>query len=126
MAKLVKKSPSQEPDFLPHTLRAATLAAEHKAVDLKAYDVRGLTVIADSFVMCSATSEPHLKAIYSAVREGMREAGVRLLHTEGGLSGNWLVLDYGSVVFHIFRREAREFYDLDALWADAPEVDVSQ
>jgi len=126
VAKLVKKSPSQEPDFLPHTLRAATLAAEHKAVDLKAYDVRGLTVIADSFVMCSATSEPHLKAIYSAVREGMREAGVRLLHTEGGLSGNWLVLDYGSVVFHIFRREARGFYDLDALWADAPEVDVSQ
>lgn len=123
MARLVRKAgQSPEPDFLPNTLRIGALAAKLKAKDIRVYDVRDLTVIADAFVLCSASSEPQLKAIFNAVKEGMREIGVAPLRTEGTFSGGWFVMDYGSIIFHIFREEAREFYDLDGLWGDAPRI----
>lgn len=123
MAKaLKKKSPENEFDALTRTLEIAELAADHKAKDLKAYDVRGLTVIADTFVMCTATSEPQLRAIVNAVREGMKEVGVPPLYVEGVISGGWMLVDYGDVILHVFREDARDFYDLDGLWADAPEI----
>jgi len=100
------------------------LAANVKARDIRAYDLRGLTVIADSFVICSASSEPHFKAVYNSVKEGMKEVGVAPLHTEGISRGHWRVLDYGNIIVHIFREEAREFYDLDGLWGDAPEINL--
>jgi ribosome-associated protein len=98
------------------------MAAKHKAGDLKAIDVRNLTVVADAFVICSAASEPQMRAISNEVREGMRELGVSPLHSEGSYDGNWLVIDYGTVIFHLFRQEAREFYDLDDLWGDAAQI----
>lgn len=100
------------------------MAAQHKAIDIKAYDVHGLTLIADSFVVCSASSEPHMKAVANAVRDGMKEVGVRPFACEGEASSVWMVVDFGDVVFHLFRVEARTFYDLDGLWGDAPEVDL--
>lgn len=123
MARLVKKQTfATEPDFLTATRQVVELAAEHKAIDIKAYDVRALTLIADSFVMCSASSEPHMKALLNSVRDGMKFFGMRALHVEGESSGGWVVLDFGGVVVHLFRVEARAFYDLDGLWADAPEI----
>lgn len=125
MARLVRKQLKEaqaEPDFLAATRRIAELAADRKAIDIKAYDVRELTLIADSFVMCSAASEPQMKAILNAVRDGMKEVGLQPFHAEGEPSGSWLVLDFGGIIFHLFRVEAREFYDLDGLWADAPEI----
>ena len=91
---------------------------------MKAYDVRELTVVADAFLLCSAQSEPQLRAIYNEVREGMREIGKHPLHSEGAFNGGWLVIDYGAIVFHLFREESREFYDLDGLWADAPLIEL--
>jgi len=113
------------PAFLPKARVIGEMAADHKAIDIRAYDVRGLTVIADAFVLCSAASEPQLRAIYNAVRAGMKETGAAPLHAEGGFKGGWLVVDYGDVIVHIFREEAREFYDLDGLWADAPQVELN-
>ena len=84
--------------------------------------MRGLTIIADVFIVCTANSEPQMKAIYNSVREGMREIGLAPINTEGVYSGGWLLMDFGSVLFHIFRQEARDFYDLDGLWADAPVI----
>lgn len=125
MAKPLKNaSPDSEFDALPTILQIAELAIDRKAWDLKVYDVRGLTVIADAFVVCTATSEPHLKAIVAAVRDGMKEAGIPPLFIEGVMSGGWMLLDYGAVIFHVFREEARDFYDLDGLWGDAPEIDL--
>lgn len=124
LAKLVKKSKTGTDDFLPTTLRIASLAWEVKATDIRAYDVRGLTLVADSFVICTATSEPQLKAVYNTVKEGMKEVGVAPIRSEGKTDGNWMVLDYGNVIFHIFREEARSFYDLDGFWADAPALDL--
>lgn len=109
---------------MPVLLRIASLADEHKAKDIKAFDVRGLTLVADAFLICSATSEPQLRAIYNAVKEGLKDVGIKQLHSEGTFTGGWLVMDYGTVIFHIFREEARNFYDLDGLWGDAPLIDL--
>ncbi len=122
MALLARKKAATEETFLANTLRIAELAASKKALDLAACDVRGLTLIADSFVICSAGSEPQLKAIFSAVRDGMKEIGVAPLRTEGDFQGGWMLIDYGAVIFHVFRQAAREFYDLDGLWADAKPI----
>jgi ribosome-associated protein len=111
--------------YLPATLKAAEAAAEKKAKHIKAYDVRGLTLVADSFLLCTATSEPQLKAIFNAVREGMRAVGKPPLRTEGAFGDGWVLLDYGDVIVHIFREAAREFYDLDGLWGDAPEIPLN-
>lgn len=123
MATLLKtKTVADDESFVPNTLRMAELAADKKAKDIKAYDVRGLTLVADSFVMCTATSEPQLKAVYNAVKDGMKEIGVAPLRTEGTFAGGWLLMDYGDVIFHVFREAARQFYDLDGMWADAKEI----
>ncbi len=122
MAKIVRKRKQEEPDFLPKTRRIAVIALDHKAKDVRAYDVRELTVIADSFVICTVTSEPQFKAVCNAVRSEMKEIGVAPLRTEGTYHGGWYVIDYGAVIVHVFREEARTFYDLDGLWGDAPEV----
>ncbi len=130
MAKLVRKKKTAEavvdaaPDFVANVLRIASLAAKYKAIDLKAYDVRGLTVIADAFVVCSAASEPQLRAIHDGVREGMKEIKVAPLRSEGAFTGGWLVIDYGDIIFHVFRQESREFYDIDGFWGDAPLMDL--
>ena len=124
MAKLVRKSKkeSAEPDFFPATRRALELAADKKAIDPRAYDLRGLTVIADSFVICSASSDPHMKAIHASIVAGMKEDGWAARRTEGGSKDKWMVVDFGSIIVHIFREDSRAFYDLDALWGDAPEI----
>ncbi|HOJ69232.1 MAG TPA: ribosome silencing factor [Candidatus Hydrogenedentes bacterium] len=98
------------------------IVADKKARDLKMYDVRGLTLLADVFVLCSVTSEPQMRAVAGAAREEMKEAGFAPLRLEGTHRSGWLVADFGDVIFHVFRETAREFYDLDRLWADAPEV----
>ena len=107
-----------------NVLRLADLALEKKAKDLKAYRVTGLTLTADALVICTATSEPQIKAIFNAAKEGMKAIGVRPIHSEGDYQDSWLILDFGDILFHVFREQARSFYDLDDLWADAPEIVV--
>ncbi len=123
MPRLIKKKKSDvDESFLPNTIKIAELAAEKKAKDIKAYDVRGLTLVADTFVLCTATSEPQIKAIFHSVKDGMKSIGVAPLRTEGAFQDGWILMDYGSVIVHVFREKAREFYDLDGLWGDAPEI----
>jgi ribosome-associated protein len=126
LATLTKKSPtSEEEAVLANTLRIATLAADKKAADIKAYDVRGLTLIADTFVICTAHSTPQIKAVFNGVKDGMKEIGIPPLHSEGAdgtFSSDWLLMDYGAILVHVFRDKSREFYDLDGMWADAKEI----
>lgn len=124
MARVVRKSKSTGPDFLPDTIRIAELAARHKAIDIKAYDLRGLTVIADVFIICSASSDPQVKAIFNSIREGMKEIGVMPKRSEGTPGVGWLLIDFGNVVVHVFREKARQYYDLDGLWGDAPAIEL--
>ncbi|MGC8738499.1 MAG: ribosome silencing factor [Candidatus Hydrogenedens sp.] len=102
----------------------ARIASEKKAKDIKAYNLEGLTLLADSFILCTVTSEPQQKAVFNAVYEGLKTKGIVPLSTEGSFQDNWMVMDYGSVVFHIFKQKARDYYDLDGMWGDAPKIEL--
>jgi ribosome-associated protein len=88
--------------------------------------LRGISSFTDFFVICSATSEPHLKAVSSGIREGLhREFSLSPLSSEGVPASQWLVIDYNDVLVHIFHAEKRRFYALENLWSDAPRVSYS-
>ncbi len=104
---------------------AANALNEKKAVDLSAIHVGELTVIADYFLMATATSSTHVRALADEVEEKLGRAGVEPHHIEGKATG-WILLDYSTVVVHIFSREAREFYNLDRMWNDGEAVDLAE
>jgi ribosome-associated protein len=100
--------------------RAATLIAERKAQNLVVLDLRGLSNATDYFLIASGTSDLHARAIADHVIEELKKEGVRADHVEGLRSGRWVLLDYIDFVIHIFHPAAREFYQLERLWGDAP------
>lgn len=97
-----------------------------KALDLKVLETAALTTLADYFVICTATSTTQIKALSDACEKAMKEAGEPPHHIEGHRGGTWVLLDFSAVVVHIFNDEAREFYDLERLWKDAGELDLSE
>ncbi len=104
-------------------IRAAQAAADKKANDVVIIDVADLLVVTDYFVICHGRSQTHVDAIAESLEEWAEQHGLRHSHREGGRGSTWVILDYGSVVAHIFTEEAREFYDLERLWGDAPVVE---
>ena len=78
------------------------------------------------FIICNGTSNTQVKALADAVEEAMSQQGEEPHHVEGHRGGQWTLLDYSSVVIHVFTEGAREFYSLERLWSDAAPVDVSQ
>lgn len=103
--------------------RCAFLANEKKAENINVLDVSKLTSFADSFVICSAGSERQAQAIARQVMDTMKQEGSSVMGVEGLNEGHWILVDLGDVVFHVFTEEAREYYDLDGFWADAPVVE---
>lgn len=97
-----------------------------KASDIKALVTGNLTVIADYFVICTANSTTHIKTLSDEVQKALEELGEPPLRTEGYRAGGWVLVDFGCVVVHLFLKETREFYSLERLWGDAPELDVSK
>lgn len=95
------------------------LADDKKALDVVVMDLTGLTDIADHFVIAGGTSERHVRTIADGIREGMKQEGARPLAVEGYDEGRWVILDYQSVVVHIFLEQLRELYDLESLWIEA-------
>ena len=93
-----------------------------KGEEIKVLKTEGLTTLADYFVICTATSTTQIKAMSDACEEAMEKQGERVHHIEGNRGGTWLLMDFSSVVVHIFMDEARKFYDLERLWGDAEEV----
>ena len=87
-------------------------------------DLEGISSFTDYFVICSGTSEPHLKAISGEVEEQLKaKHGVRAVSVDGFPASQWIVLDYLQVIVHVFRQEKREFYSLEDLWSDAQRVE---
>ena len=113
------REPAEE-EALAIARRAVDLASDKKASDIVLLEVRGLTTLADYFVICSGQSERQLGAIADGVVEGLREAGTRPIGREGSTSAHWLLLDFGTVIVHVMAPPEREFYQLERLWADAP------
>ena len=101
----------------------ADAAADKKAENPVLLDLRGVSGFTDFFLICSGSSEPQLKAISSSIRESVREKfGRRPLAEDGYPASQWVVLDYGDVICHLFYGEKRGFYDLENLWSDAKRV----
>lgn len=96
-----------------------------KGQDIKILKVEDLTVLSDYFVIASGNSTTQVGALADEVDFQMGNKGIEPLRVEGASSKNWILLDYGSVVVHVFYPEAREFYALERLWADAQPVDMS-
>ncbi len=103
---------------------AGAVARDKLADDVMVLDVAALTTVANYLVIASGDSVRQVKAIAEAVDEALDAQGARLLRSEGLEHGRWVLLDYGDVVIHVFHREAREFYRIERLWADAPMIDV--
>jgi len=111
---------------LDETLSAAVMCArkarEKKADDIVVLDLRGLTDVTDFFVIASV-GERQGKAVAEEIMKEMKEAGRKRFGVEGSVRDGWLLLDYVDVVVHLFEPDAREYYDLENLWGDAPRVE---
>ena len=97
-----------------------TGAEDKKANYVTVIDLRGKTLIADFFIICSGTSNIHIRAVADGIMEEMENRGVRQRRIEGYSEASWVLLDYGDVIVHIMAEEQRDFYKLEALWAVDP------
>ena len=104
--------------------KIVSILDEKKAEDIVAIETAGITIVADYFVIASATSNPHVKALADDVEDELAELGVFASHIEGRATG-WILLDFNDVIVHVFLNESREYYNLERLWADANQVDLS-
>ena len=101
-------------------------ALDKKAEDVVVLDMRGISSFTDFFLIVSGTSEPQLKAIAGSIREKVREAtGLRPIAEDGFPVSQWVIIDYGSVIIHIFHKERRDLYALESLWGDAPRLEIT-
>lgn len=92
------------------------------AEEIVVFHVSDLTSLADFFIFCSAESDPQIRAIVEAVEDILSKKGVRPIGVEGREAGRWVLIDYDDVILHVFKEEARTFYNLDGLWGDAPQI----
>lgn len=118
------------PEQIEHSrglaLAAVKAAAENRGQDIIVLDLTGQTALFDFFVIASGSSRRQLSAIGTEIDRVMKqELGERRLSVSGHEDNRWIVLDYGSIVVHLFDEETRDYYDLEALWADGKQVDIS-
>ena len=104
--------------------RAAQAALDLKANDVVILNLKGVTDVADYFVIASGTSDTHVRAIAQNVMEELAKLGVPVHHEEGVTQGRWALLDYVDFVVHVFHPTLRHFYQLERLWSDAQVVPV--
>lgn len=102
---------------------AARAAADKKAFEIVALEVSKLTSYADNLLICSGGSDRQVGAISDEIQRRLRDAGRKPLHVEGASRSDWVLMDYGEIVVHIFTEEKRSFYGLENLWGDAPRLD---
>ena len=103
---------------------AAKILDNKKALDLKLIGIKDISILADYFVLATGTSNTHVKSLSDEVEFKLKELNVAPQHTEGYRSNSWVVLDYGSVIVHVFTPESRQFYDLDRLWHDGEPIEI--
>ncbi|WP_318766358.1 ribosome silencing factor [Lactiplantibacillus carotarum] len=110
-------------ELLQLTVEAAD---DKRAEDIVALDVAQVSLMADYFVILSADSKRQVQAIADNVVDFVRKAGSDVKSVEGRTAGEWVLIDAGDVVVHVFQKDARQHYNLEKLWSDAPLVDVAQ
>jgi ribosome-associated protein len=101
--------------------RAGELALERKAFDVLALDLRGISSATDVFLLASGTSDIQVRSVAEHIVDELKKDGVRPNHVEGMEGGRWVLIDYIDFVVHVFHHQARDFYQLETLWGDAPQ-----
>ena len=104
---------------------AAKALCERKGIDIKLIKISDISSIADYFVIAAGSSNTHVKSLADNVEFRLDNEGISVSHIEGYRSDSWILLDYVDVVVHVFSEEAREYYNLERLWEDGEEMDVS-
>lgn len=118
---------TQTPTAKECALIAARAADEKKATDIMVQEVKDLISVTDYFVIATAANSRQVESIIDEIEEQERKiVGVKPLHREGTADGLWALLDYGEFVVHVFQPETREYYRLEALWNDAPIIDLAK
>ena len=114
-------------DPIPEHVRAAIGAAQEKqAEDIVVLDLEGMGAFTDYFLICTGFSTPQLSAICDAVEEKLEQLGHRRARREGKSGNDWMLLDFGSLIVHVFTERARHFYDLERLWRAARRVEFGE
>lgn len=107
------------------SILTAKAISSKKGLNIKLIEIGDISSLADYMVIATGTSSTHVKAIADEVEYQLDKAGISVSHIEGYRSNSWILLDYVDVIVHIFSDEAREFYDLERLWQDGKEIDIS-
>ena len=117
-----ENTPTTQIEMPPVLERAGELAAYRKGVDMLVMDLRGISNATDFFLVVSGTSDMHVRSIAEHVIEELKKEGHRPSHVEGLRTGRWVLIDYIDFVVHVFHPAARELYQLERLWGDAPSL----
>jgi ribosome-associated protein len=119
------KSATRKETKLPNDLkRAIELAIDRKGVEMLLLDLRGLSNSTDYFLLVNGTSDTHVRAISDHIIDELRKEGMKADHIEGLRTGRWVLIDFIDFVIHVFHPSAREFYQLERLWGDAPAIPI--
>ena len=103
---------------------AALAAADKLAERIVAFDVSEQLAITDAFLICSAPNDRLVRAVVDEIEDKLREVGAKAIRREGHQEGRWVLLDYGEIVVHVQHEEEREFYALERLWRDCPQLEL--
>ncbi|HKO32669.1 MAG TPA: ribosome silencing factor [Candidatus Limnocylindria bacterium] len=120
LAEAAQETNAQDPGELAH--RIVNVASDKKASDIVLLRTAEITTMADYFVIASGRSETQVQALSKAIVDELRDEGIRPIGVEGRSSARWVLLDYGSVIVHLFAPEEREYYGLERLWSEATQV----
>jgi ribosome-associated protein len=106
-------------------LKCAALALDKKSVNVKILEIKRISSIADYLVLADGHSDKQVQAIADGIRKGLQKHG-KAIDVEGLKEGNWVIIDYGDVIVHVFHEEMRRYYNLDDLWLSAPRVELPE
>ncbi len=105
---------------------AVKILDSKKAEDIRVIGIKDLTIVADYFIIANGTSNTHTKSLADELEFQLKQIGVEPRQVQGNNGSNWIILDYSDIVVHVFYKETREFYNLERLWQDGEDVDISE
>jgi ribosome-associated protein len=115
-------SPTATDEAISAARLAADAISDNKGEDVQLLDLSRLLVVTDVFLIASGTSTRHVKSLATDAEDALRDVDRKPIRREGTDHGEWVLLDFGDVIIHLFDRETRDYYDLERLWADAPRI----
>ena len=124
IANAIEKSATRIEELDERILTALQAASEKKALDIAVLDLRDIATFTDYFLIASGANERQVQAIADEVVEKLKKAGTPAARVEGYRTAEWILMDYGDFVFHVFAEKARKFYDLERLWREGKKIEV--